>query len=112
VQKTSSLFRIDSTDFVGELVALNATYIYAPGCTSLTSLSAPNATFIAAPGCALTAVAIAAQVRATVLNIADLSTVSIDVSGGTNASYATLSAQAQSDIQAIITAGGMVTYNA
>ena len=90
-----------------------ATSINATGCASLTTLSAPMATSINATGCALTAVAIAAQVRATVLNIADLSIlIYFDFSGGTNASYATLSAQAQSDIQAIITAGGTVTYNA
>ena len=131
VPKISESIYIEGSDFVGILnttfignittaessniegiIAKNTLSLNAELCTSLASISAPNATNINASGCALTAVAIAAIVRATILNIADLSTVRFDFSVGTNASYATLSAQAQSDIQAIITAGGTVTYNA
>ena len=107
---TTDLFCSNCTSLTS-VSAPNATDLDCIDCPSLTSISAPNATSIDASGCALTSVTIAAQLAATVANIADLSTVAIDFSGGTNANYTTWSAQAQADAETIINAGGSVTYN-
>lgn len=103
---------IDSCLEIININAINSYSILADGASNLSLILSKNAISISAFGCALTAVAIAAQLAATVANIDDLSTVTIDFSGGTNANYTTWSAQAQADAQTIITAGGAVTYNA
>lgn len=124
VPKDTVAFGMNATGFIGILTteltsitaqdntlitginAPNATFIDCSLSTSLASISAPNATHIDASGCALTAVAIAAQLAATIVNIADLSTIIFDFSGGTNAASSTWSAQAITDAQTI----GQITY--
>lgn len=96
---------------LSSIYAQNAITIVAIDSSDLSYISAPNATFIDTSGCALTANSIATKLASTLVNIADLSTVAIDFSGGTNANYTTWSAQAQADAQTIFTAGGTVTYN-
>lgn len=116
-----------SSDFVGQLntnsvgvdcngctlltsiSAQNAITISCGGCTSLTSISAPNATIITASGCALTAVAIAALLAELVATGKEDGT--LDISGGTNADYATWSSQAKADAATLQTREWTVTYN-
>jgi hypothetical protein len=60
--------------------------------------------------CALTATSIASILADAVL-LPDLSVVGIDVSGGTSAAIGTWSAQAVTDKDTIVGAGGTVTFN-
>lgn len=108
----SNIFSSSGCSLLTGVSANKATDIDVSYCSLLVAISAPISPIINASESAITAASIALQVRSAILNITDLSSINYIYSGGTNASYATLSAQAQSDIQAIITAGGTVTYNA
>lgn len=92
------------------LIAPMATILECVECTSLTTLSAPMATSLGCYGCALTATSIASILADAVL-LPDLSNISFDFTGGTNAPIGTWSAQAVADKDAIVGASGTVFFN-
>ena len=92
------------------LSAPMATILECYGCTSLTALSAPMAAILYCSGCALTATSIASILADAVL-LPDLSVITIDISGGTNAAIGTWSAKAVADKDTIVGASGIVLFN-
>lgn len=112
----TSIYAPNATEFycygctsLTSVSAPNATYIDCSGCTSLTSLSAPNATSIDASGCALTGAAIESLLLE--LYTTGKQNGTVDISGGTNADYATWSLQAKADAATLQTRGWTITYN-
>lgn len=91
------------------ITALNAISLLVSTNEALESISAPNATYIDVQDCALTAVAIASLLAELVATGNEDGT--LNISGGTNADYATWSLQAKADAATLQTRGWTITYN-
>lgn len=96
------------------LVTVAGPSFRASGCTLLANFSAPlwiptDGQGILLNGCALSAASVELVLRRCV--VAGVTTCTINLSGGTNAGLASLSAQGQADAAALIAAGNTVTLN-
>lgn len=125
VPKVTTVFNIDGSDFIGVLntkqdnlsavgctsltgiIADEALSITATGNTALVSISAKEATTILAGGCALTNTAIAALLAQLVFTSKLSGTLTL--TGGTNASQATWTAQAVADKETLVARGWTIT---